>query len=87
MRTTVNAQAVNLHLKVSCGFREQRNYVVSSEPKSTEFPSPNFFKQRPLWCLTGPTDFQQKRNFVLTIQNGLHVVHIKNPMNLTNWLA
>jgi len=37
-----NSQAVNLLLKMSCGFREQTNYVVSSVPTSTEFTSLNF---------------------------------------------
>ena len=81
------AQTVNLHLKVSCGFREERNYVVSSVPTSTEFTPSNFSKQPHMCCLTGPTEMNKNRNFIWTVQSELHVFHIHKPINITIWFT
>jgi len=65
LRTTHN---VNLNLKISWGFSEQIIYLASSSRTSAEFSSPNFPKQRNVWCFTGPKKFNQIINIIRTEQ-------------------
>jgi len=55
-------------MKMSCRFREQSIYVVSSVPTSTIVPSPNFSKWRLLLCIIGPTEFYQNTYSIWTVQ-------------------
>ena len=64
---TVHCSGGKFTSEKSYSFREQSNYVVSSVPMNTEFTLPNFSKQRPVWCIIGPTEFQQNRNLIWTV--------------------
>jgi len=69
------------------GFRDQSNCVVSSVPNSMEITASNFSKQSPLMIPTGTIEFPQNTNILLTVQIGMHVLHIHNFVKLIDWLA
>jgi hypothetical protein len=81
------AQTLKVNFKISCGFREQSNYLGIYGPRLGNSLSPNFSKQSPAFCLTGPTEFRKNRNFIWREQNRLHVCPIQKWMNLSIWLV